>query len=208
MPPLPQFSPIHGDARRLLCAMIWPQFPLKKLRDSIRASSLHLEIPISFCRQLHRTAITLGVFFTIWPWFQRNRCCSVSWHATDLAEEALNNVRRHHIERRSVRRPSCHWSGGISRMASTDARSRSYQRTSTTDALKINTLTRWRNMSSTTSKENARDYRVDRLGFLALVVAIIAVHDLTQRQHAVTRNFPVIGHFRYFFEEMGQPLRQ
>ena len=46
------------------------------------------------------------------------------------------------------------------------------------------------------------------LGFLALVVAIIAVRDLTQRQHAVTRNFPVIGHFRYFFEEMGQPLRQ
>ena len=46
------------------------------------------------------------------------------------------------------------------------------------------------------------------LGFLALVVAIIAVRDLTQRHHAVTRNFPVIGHFRYFFEEMGQPLRQ
>ena len=46
------------------------------------------------------------------------------------------------------------------------------------------------------------------LGFLILLVAIIAVHDLTQRQHAVTRNFPVIGHFRYFFEEMGQPLRQ
>jgi glutamate synthase domain-containing protein 2 len=46
------------------------------------------------------------------------------------------------------------------------------------------------------------------LGFLALVVAIIVVHDLTQRKHAVTRNFPVIGHFRYFFEELGQPLRQ
>lgn len=45
-------------------------------------------------------------------------------------------------------------------------------------------------------------------GFLALVVAIIAVHDLIQRKHAVTRNFPVIGHCRYFFEEMGQPLRQ
>ena len=28
------------------------------------------------------------------------------------------------------------------------------------------------------------------VGFLALVVAIIAVHDLTQRKHAVTRNFP------------------
>ncbi len=46
------------------------------------------------------------------------------------------------------------------------------------------------------------------LGFLLLAVAVIAVRDLTQRQHAVTRNFPVIGHFRYFFEEMGQPLRQ
>ena len=46
------------------------------------------------------------------------------------------------------------------------------------------------------------------LGFLALVVAIIAVRDLTQREHAVTRNFPVIGHFRYWFEELGQPLRQ
>lgn len=41
-----------------------------------------------------------------------------------------------------------------------------------------------------------------------MVVAIIAVHDLTQHKHAVTRNFPVIGHSRYFFEEMGQPLRQ
>ena len=46
------------------------------------------------------------------------------------------------------------------------------------------------------------------IGFLVLIVAIIAVHDLIQRKHAVTRNFPVIGHFRYFFEKMGQPLRQ
>jgi glutamate synthase domain-containing protein 2 len=46
------------------------------------------------------------------------------------------------------------------------------------------------------------------LGFFALALAIIAVRDLTQRRHAVTRNFPLIGHFRYFFEEMGQPLRQ
>ena len=46
------------------------------------------------------------------------------------------------------------------------------------------------------------------VGFVFLLIAIIAVHDLTQRNHAVTRNFPVIGHFRYFFEEMGQPLRQ
>ena len=46
------------------------------------------------------------------------------------------------------------------------------------------------------------------VGFFLLLIAIIAVRDLTQRNHAVTRNFPVVGHFRYFFEEMGQPLRQ
>jgi len=46
------------------------------------------------------------------------------------------------------------------------------------------------------------------LGFVVLALAILAVRDLLQRKHAVTRNFPVIGHFRYFFEEMGQPLRQ
>ena len=46
------------------------------------------------------------------------------------------------------------------------------------------------------------------LGLLALVVVLIAVRDLTQRRHALTRNFPVIGHCRYLLEEMGQPLRQ
>ena len=46
------------------------------------------------------------------------------------------------------------------------------------------------------------------LGLLALIVVVIAVRDLTQRRHALTRNFPVIGHFRYLLEEMGQPLRQ
>jgi glutamate synthase domain-containing protein 2 len=45
-------------------------------------------------------------------------------------------------------------------------------------------------------------------GFILLALAIIAVRDLTQKKHAVTRNFPVIGHLRYFFEELGQPFRQ
>jgi glutamate synthase domain-containing protein 2 len=45
-------------------------------------------------------------------------------------------------------------------------------------------------------------------GFVILALAVVAVRDLTQKKHVVTRNFPVIGHFRYFFEEMGQPLRQ
>jgi glutamate synthase domain-containing protein 2 len=40
------------------------------------------------------------------------------------------------------------------------------------------------------------------------VVALVALHDRLQRTHAIVRNFPVIGHFRYLFEELGGPLRQ
>ena len=46
------------------------------------------------------------------------------------------------------------------------------------------------------------------VALLLLGLAAIAVRDLTQKKHAVTRNFPVIGHLRYLFEELGQPLRQ
>jgi glutamate synthase domain-containing protein 2 len=46
------------------------------------------------------------------------------------------------------------------------------------------------------------------VGAAVLIVAIVALRDLTQRKHAITRNFPVIGHLRYWFEELGQPLRQ
>jgi glutamate synthase domain-containing protein 2 len=45
-------------------------------------------------------------------------------------------------------------------------------------------------------------------GVAVLLVGIVALHDLTQRTHAITRNFPVIGHFRYWLEELGHPLRQ
>ncbi len=40
--------------------------------------------------------------------------------------------------------------------------------------------------------------------FLGLVV----VYDLFQRKHAILRNFPIIGHFRYIFETVGPELRQ
>ncbi len=36
----------------------------------------------------------------------------------------------------------------------------------------------------------------------------IAVRDLTQRRHAIMRNFPVIGHLRSLLQELGPPLRQ
>jgi glutamate synthase domain-containing protein 2 len=44
------------------------------------------------------------------------------------------------------------------------------------------------------------------LGVLALLVMYVI--DRTQKKHAVRRNFPVIGRFRYFFEHMGEFFRQ
>jgi glutamate synthase domain-containing protein 2 len=42
------------------------------------------------------------------------------------------------------------------------------------------------------------------LGFLGLV----AVFDIYQKKHAILRNFPIIGHFRYILEAIGPELRQ
>jgi len=46
------------------------------------------------------------------------------------------------------------------------------------------------------------------LGVVVLVVLAVAVHDVTQRRHAILRNFPVVGHFRYVLESFGPELRQ
>ena len=43
---------------------------------------------------------------------------------------------------------------------------------------------------------------------LAVVVIAMAVYDLLQKRHAILRNFPVIGHFRYWLEAIGPELRQ
>jgi glutamate synthase (ferredoxin) len=45
------------------------------------------------------------------------------------------------------------------------------------------------------------------LGVLA-VLAVVAIHDLVQKKHAILRNFPIIGHFRYILEAVGPELRQ
>jgi glutamate synthase (ferredoxin) len=46
---------------------------------------------------------------------------------------------------------------------------------------------------------------------LAIVVALlvaVVIHDLVQRKHAILRNFPLVGHLRYFLESVGPELRQ
>ena len=42
---------------------------------------------------------------------------------------------------------------------------------------------------------------------VGLVVAV-AIYDVTQRRHAVLRNFPLIGHLRFLLERIGPELRQ
>ncbi|MEZ4425485.1 MAG: FMN-binding glutamate synthase family protein [Gemmatimonadota bacterium] len=40
------------------------------------------------------------------------------------------------------------------------------------------------------------------------VLLVVAIHDMTQTRHAIRRNFPIIGHFRYWLEAVGPELRQ
>ncbi len=43
---------------------------------------------------------------------------------------------------------------------------------------------------------------------LVLLLVFVAFRDLTQNTHAILKNFPIIGHFRYWLEEIGPELRQ
>jgi glutamate synthase domain-containing protein 2 len=53
-------------------------------------------------------------------------------------------------------------------------------------------------------------YGIGTLVAFALIAAFIFVfiRDITQKKHAVLRNYPVVGRLRYFFEEMGEYFRQ
>lgn len=43
---------------------------------------------------------------------------------------------------------------------------------------------------------------------LAVLLVGLIVYDLMQRQHAILRTFPIVGHFRYWLEAVGPELRQ
>jgi len=49
---------------------------------------------------------------------------------------------------------------------------------------------------------------VAAVGVLVITVAVLYVIDRRQTKHAVRRNFPVIGRFRYLFEHIGEFFRQ
>ncbi|MCW8899821.1 MAG: FMN-binding glutamate synthase family protein [Gammaproteobacteria bacterium] len=46
--------------------------------------------------------------------------------------------------------------------------------------------------------------------FYAVIIGLIwlFIHDVMQKHHSIQRNYPVIGHFRYMFENMGEYFRQ
>jgi glutamate synthase domain-containing protein 2 len=47
------------------------------------------------------------------------------------------------------------------------------------------------------------------LGLIVLgAILVLVIHDVTQKKHTVLRNFPVIGHLRFFFENLGEYFRQ
>ena len=43
---------------------------------------------------------------------------------------------------------------------------------------------------------------------VVLLLLVVGVYDLLQRNHAILRNFPIIGHLRYLLEMVGPELRQ
>jgi len=45
------------------------------------------------------------------------------------------------------------------------------------------------------------------IGFVAFLL-VVAIHDIVQKRHAILRNFPIVGHFRYWLEAIGPELRQ
>ncbi len=46
------------------------------------------------------------------------------------------------------------------------------------------------------------------VGIAAVLLVAVACHDLLQRKHAILRNFPIVGHLRYWLEAVGPELRQ
>ncbi len=46
------------------------------------------------------------------------------------------------------------------------------------------------------------------LGLIVVAVVVTYIFDVTQTKSAIKRNYPVVGHFRYFFEHIGEFFRQ
>ena len=43
---------------------------------------------------------------------------------------------------------------------------------------------------------------------LSAGLSLVGLHDLTQTRHAILRNYPFLGHLRFFFEKIRPEMRQ
>ena len=43
---------------------------------------------------------------------------------------------------------------------------------------------------------------------LSILLLFIFIYDIIQKEHAILRNFPIVGHFRYILESIGPGIRQ
>ena len=46
------------------------------------------------------------------------------------------------------------------------------------------------------------------VGLIAMALALLGLHDITQTRHAILRNYPLIGHLRFILEQVRPELRQ
>ena len=46
------------------------------------------------------------------------------------------------------------------------------------------------------------------IGLIVIAIIVVYIFDVTQTKSAIKRNYPVVGHFRYFFEHIGEFFRQ
>ena len=44
--------------------------------------------------------------------------------------------------------------------------------------------------------------------FISIFLILVFIYDILQKEHAILRNFPVLGHFRYLLESIGPGIRQ
>ncbi len=44
--------------------------------------------------------------------------------------------------------------------------------------------------------------------YILIGLVVVAIRDIIQRKHAISHNFPILGHVRYLFESIGPEIRQ
>ena len=52
------------------------------------------------------------------------------------------------------------------------------------------------------------DTLLNGLWLVTSLLSVVGLYDLLQKKHAILRNYPIIGHFRFFFEDVRPEIRQ